>query len=340
MKLSFRDIEPFVQSPNPAARVILVYGPDHGLMKERTAIMGKTVVSDLSDPFNVAVISSDILTEDPARLSDEANAMSMMGGQRLIRVEAASDKIAPLVKDYLAAPNDQALVILEAGDLGPRSSLRKLCESAKNAAAVPCYTEDERDLTRTIRQIIQEAGQNIDQDAVTWLAANISGDRRKVRMELDKLITYKGQEGGAITLSDAQAACGAIGASNMDDLIYAIAGGQGEKALKIYNILLQEGVAVIAILRSMQNHFRRLHLVQSHIQDGLNTDDALKKLQPPLFFKYKSPFQAQLSRWSAPVLLATLERLNELEAQSKTTGSQPEILCGQAILSLSARGSR
>ena len=82
MKLAYRDIEPFIKAPNPAARVILVYGPDAGLVKERAQTMGKTVVEDLNAPFNVAVLSTDILSEDPSRLSDEAQAVSMMGGER------------------------------------------------------------------------------------------------------------------------------------------------------------------------------------------------------------------------------------------------------------------
>ena len=42
MKLVFKQIEPFVAAPDPAARVILVYGPDQGLMKERSTRMAKT----------------------------------------------------------------------------------------------------------------------------------------------------------------------------------------------------------------------------------------------------------------------------------------------------------
>ncbi|MBX2834579.1 MAG: DNA polymerase III subunit delta, partial [Micavibrio sp.] len=114
MKLSYREIEPFVKQPNPAARVILVYGPDYGLVKERAQIMGKTVIADLNDPFNAVTLSTDIILTDPARLNDEANAMSMMGGDRLIRVDNASDKLTTYLKVYLENPSNSALVILEA----------------------------------------------------------------------------------------------------------------------------------------------------------------------------------------------------------------------------------
>jgi DNA polymerase-3 subunit delta len=33
MKLTFKQIEPFVKNPDRAARVILVYGPDQGLIR-------------------------------------------------------------------------------------------------------------------------------------------------------------------------------------------------------------------------------------------------------------------------------------------------------------------
>lgn len=335
MKLAFRDIEPFVKNPNKAARVILVYGPDSGLVTERSNIIGKSVVADLHDPFNVAALSASILNDDPARLGDEAGAISMMGGDRLIRIDDGSDKITKLLKDYLEDPSPSALIVVSAGELSPRSSLRKLCESAKNAAAIPCYVEDERDLSRLIRETFHAANLRADNDAIGWLAANISGDRAKVRSELDKLITYKGSEASPISITDVQAACGAAGAQGFDDLIYAVAGRNTKAAFKAYATLMEEGTAFVAILRSLQNHFRRLHLVKSHMQNGLELDFALKKLNPPIFFKQSTAFKGQLNTWSLPALNSVMSKLTELEAQCKTTGMPTETLCAQAILAIS-----
>ncbi len=349
MKLSFRDIEPFVKSPNPAARVILVYGPDDGLMRERVKTMGKTVVADLNDPFNAVTLSEDSLLDDPARLSDEANAMSMMGGGRLIRITGGGDKIAPLVKDYLAAPNDQNLVIIESGELGPRSPLRGLCEKAKNAATVPCYVENERDLSSLIRETVKHAGYVIDQDATLWLSANIVGDRARARNELQKLITYMGvpadydglegapiqQNLGKISLADVQACCGNGGDKTMDDLIYSVAGAQTDKAIRFFDSLLDEGVPEIAILRALQNHFRRLHLTKSLMQSGASADEAMKSISPPVFFKLQPAYKNQLQRWSLPKLGMVLSRLSALEAQTKQSGTPVRTLCAQAILSIS-----
>lgn len=335
MKIQFRQIEQFVKSPDKKARVILVYGPDGGLVSERAAVMGKTVVEDLSDPFNVADLSVEALAEDPARLVDEASAISMMGGDRLIIIKGGGDKLTVLIKSYLEDPSTFALVIIQAGELGPRSSLRKACEAAKNAAALPCYVEDERDLSRFIRDTLQAAKLRVDPDAVGWLAANISGDRRKVRSELEKLITYKGEEQSSVSLTDVQAACGAAGAQGFDDLVYNVGGRNSRAALKAYATLMAEGTAFVAILRSLQNHFRRLHMTKAYMQDGMDMDSAMKKLSPPVFFKQAPKFKAQVSSWSLPILNQVLGKLTELEAQCKTTGMPVDTLCSQAILAIS-----
>lgn len=339
MKLSFRDIEPFVKNPNKAARVILIYGPDNGLMKERSQTIGKTIVADLNDPFNVATLSTDILNEDPARLSDEAGAISMMGGDRLIRIENATDKLVGLIKDYLENPSDTALVILEAGELSPRSALRKLCETAKNAAALPCYVEDERDLARLIRESFQKEHIGIDSDALNWLTANISGDRAKVRSELEKIITYKGphktETKTPVSLADVQACCGQAGAVALDDLIYATAGNNTAAALKTYHQLLEEGVSFIVILRSLQNHFMRLHMIKARVENGDSADMAMKSLTPPIFFKQQNAFKTQVNRWSLGGLSKVLQKLMDLEVQCKQTGAPVETLCAQAVLGIS-----
>ncbi len=335
MKITFRQLESFVKSPDKAARVILVYGPDQGLASERCAAIGKTVVADLHDPFNVAALSVEILGDDPARLADEAGAISMMGGDRLVRIEGGTDKITTIVKEYLVSPNDQALVLIQAGELNPRSSLRKLCESAKNAAAVPCYVEDERDVARFIRETLQAENMGVQPDAVAWLCANISGDRAKVRSEIEKLITYKGDESSPISLVDARAACGAAGAQGFDDLVYNVAGRNAAGALKAYATLLEEGTAFIALLRSLQNHFRRLYATKAYMQSGMDMDSAMKKLSPPVFFKQAPMFKGQLNSWSLPALSNVLAKLSELEAQCKQTGMPVETLCSQAILAIS-----
>lgn len=339
MKLTYRQIDGFVRKPDPIARAMLIYGPDEGMMRERAGMIGRSVVADLQDPFNVSVLTGDIFTDDPARLSDEANSISMMGGARLIRIEGATDALTPLLKDYLKNPSPQSLVILEAGDLGSRSSLRKLFETAPNAAAIPCYTASTGDVQTLIRQELQVSGHGIEPDALTWLGQHLTGDRALARNEIEKLITYMGspQPGIRIVLEDVQACCGQDGDHSLDDLIYATAGANPEIAIRTYRQLVDEGTAPVVIHRSLQTHFRRLHLTRSLMENGASMAEAMSSLNPKIFFKWEQNFREQVGRWSISALETTLNRLARLEADCKQTGIPDDILTAQAILSLSAR---
>lgn len=334
MKISFRDTESFVKKPDPKARVVLVYGPDDGLMRERARAVAVTVVADINDPFNSALLSADTLADDPARLFDEANALSLMGGRRLVRVENGRDAIAPLLRDYLKNPNGNAVIVIEAGELGPKSPLRILCEKADNAAALPCYVEDERGAAGVIRDMLR--GYSISPDALAWMAGHAAGDRRRLRSEAEKLMVYMGEGNRSIGIDDAQAVCGDAGILDMEGVVHGTAGGDAAAAFRSYSHLLGEGVPVVSILRALQAHFRRLHLTRARMENGEGAELAMKSLNPPVFFKQADAFRAQLNRWSLPALEKALVRLAALEAQCKQTNAPDETLCAQALLALSA----
>ncbi len=334
MKLAFKQIEPFVRKPDPKARAILLYGPDDGLMRERTKIIGKTVSENLDDPFNVARIKGDTLIEEGGKLADEAHALSMMGDPRLIIVEDASDKITKAIKDYLADPSPTNLVLLQAGELGPRSSLRTLFEKADNAAALPCYVEDGQSLTNSIGDYIRNAGYQIDSDALYYLSANLVGDHGQMRSELDKLITYMGKD-IQIKLDDARNNTGSLSEQKLDELVYACAGGQTQKAENLLSGLLAEGTNGVYVLRALQSHFRKLLYCALACESGQSLDVVIKSLQPPLFWKLVDPFKAQLRKWPSQKLYAVLKKINALEADLKKTGTPDELLLIRSIFGLS-----
>ena len=333
MKIPPRNLDTFVRSPDPAARVILIYGPDDGLMRARAKALGKTVVSDLNDPFNVSVLKGEDLVTDPARLNDEANAISMMGGDRLVRIEQATKTLTPVLKAYLDSPSPHTLVIIEAGELDAKDSLRTLCEKSPNAAALPCYVADARSLGGTIRAALSEEGFSASPDAIGWLSENLSGDHGRVLSELNKLKIYMGEQ-KRIELPHVQAACGTGGALAMDDFVYALTGKQAAEMLRAFTQMTDEGVPVISMIRAAQYHLRRLHITQARLQKGESLDAAMNKLHPKVFFKYEQPFKSHLQRWPLPAIAAALQKLSELEARSKHTCTPVDTLSAQAFLSL------
>ena len=333
MKLTWKQIEPFLKKPDADVRAVLVYGPDSGLVRERAKTLCLTQLSDLNDPFNSAHLTGEIIKEDPARFTDEADAGSLMGGKRLLRVtDAGNDMAVPLRAWLKSDPSRDVLVVIEAGDLKPKDALRKVCENEMNAAALPCYVEDERALITLIRDSLTEQGFKIASDALSALAQAVKGDRGRARMEIEKLVLYMGKT-RSINLHDVQQSAGDIGLHSLDDLVFAFTGGNRELALKTLRVLLDEGTEPVVILRSLQNQVMRLHLVRSLVDNhNQSLDEAMKMLQPPVFFKAADQFKAQVNRWSQTKCRAWIARLNDAENRTKQTGAPVETLLSQLLL--------
>jgi DNA polymerase-3 subunit delta len=341
MKLQTRDIESFVKKPPATAAAILVYGPDEGLVRERIALLTATVVADPRDTFNISDIPGDTLAEDPARLADEAKTISMLGGRRVVRVRGGNDRtIEAAVKNTLSLlkPDDN-LVLIEAGELGPRSGLRKMFEEAPNAAAVPCYVDDAQSVGRIAAEALRAAGYRAAPDALSLLSAAVAGDRAIARGEVEKLITYMGPMKD-IGVEDVASCVAGAAALPLDDLARHVAAGRFAEADRILNFALSEGMNAVAILRALQNYFMRLHLVKSRMAGGESFDTAIMKLRPPVFFKHKPDLQAQVSSLSAAQVEQAINVIVSAEARCKQSGSLPDLIIGRAVLSLCQLASK
>lgn len=337
MKLPANRIEAFLRKPDPALRAVLIYGPDAGLVRERATQLAHTVVEDLGDPFRVAVLSAASLANDPARLQDEAAALSMIGGRRVVRIRDGEERLAPAFSRFFAdPPPGDSLVVVEAGELDSRSRLRGAFESALNAAAIPCYVEAEEALERVVVTLLKERGLEVDADAQAFLAAHLVGDRQVARLELDKLALYVGTAGKRVTLDDARVCIGDSAALELDDIVWAAAEGGFATLDRTLERLFAEGLPPVTVLRAALRHFQRLHLVKAQTQRGTTADIAVKGLKPPVFFKYERRFLDQVRRWSLPGITQVLGRLAETEADCKRTGNPDELLTMRVFFQIAA----
>lgn len=345
MKLAWRDIDAFLKKLDPKMRAVLVYGPDSGLVQERAMALCKQVVTDVNDPFNAAHLTGEIIAADQARLTDEANAQSLMGGMRLLRITSSGNDISPALKVWLKGnPNPECVIIIEAGDLKPKDALRKLCEEATNAAALPCYVEDERGLATLVKDRLREMQITIQGDALAWFSTNIKGDRLRARMEIEKLVLYMDGYNAAakaqhknVTLDDVKNSCGELGTQSIDDVVYAFGNREAQQSLRAFTRLSEEGVVPVTIIRSLQNHVLRLHAVKSLMElHGQSLPDAMKTLQPPVFFKQADQFAAQLRLYSLSQLRELLFKINALEVKSKQSGQPVELLISNFLLDSAA----
>ena len=331
MKLPAARIAAFLKSPDKEIRAALVFGPDAGLVRERAGWLAAAVCPDLNDAFRVSELEGGTLAGDPARLSDEAASLSLTGGRRLLRVRGGDDALgAAFERFFKAPPPGDAFILVEAGDLGPRSSLRRAFESAKAAAAIACYLDGPREIAELAREILGARKIVLRSEAIPYLAAHLGGDRELSRRELEKLALYAG-DGGTVGEAEVMATIGDSADLSADEVAFAAAEGDAGQLERALNRAFGEGAQPVAVLRAELRHFQRLHLAGVRLAAGASEDEALK-LRPPLFFKLVDRFKQQLRLWPPPRAEAALEALHQAEADAKSTGIPAESICRAALM--------
>ena len=345
MKIQPRQVDAFLNNPDANVVAVLVYGPDRGLVGERATRLVKSRVDDPSDPFRVCHLSPDVLKADPARLADEALALSLTGGGRVVRIADAPESLAPLLESFLVdnefrPAQDMALMVIEAGTLGPRGALRKLFETATNGAALACYEDDARTLEPVIRETLGGAGLTIERDALAYLVSRLGGDRAMSRGELEKLVLYMGSE-TIVTLAHARAAVDDSAGLDVEAVALAAASGDFHGLDSLIQRAYTEGTHPVQIVRSAIRHFQRLHLARGLMdRDRLSAEDAVKKMRPPPIFKIERQVASHLRAWTAAGLAHALDILTEAEIQVKSTGMPGEAVTHRALMRIAGRARK
>lgn len=337
MKVEARDAERFTAQPPEKLVAVLIFGPDQGLVRERAERFARHIVADLNDPFRVTEIDEDALLADPARLSDEAAAISMIGGRRVVRVRDAGNLSAALFERFLDEPPGDALIIVEAGDLGKSAALRKLFESTDSAAAVPCYLDSDRTLDDVVRGAMKEAGLAIEPAALAEAVSRLGSDRGVTRRELEKLALYA-QGAKAVTAAHVQAVMGDESELRMEEVCDAAGEGDYVRLDRQLARLWESGASPVGVIRVALGHFQRVLLARAKADEGGSVNDIMRNMRPLVHFQRQDSFRSQLTRWNAARLEQALEVLYEAEILCKTTSVPAEAVTGRALLNVAALG--
>jgi len=332
------DVDAFVTRPDPARPLVLVFGQDAGLVSERVNALVKASVDDPNDPFSLVRIEGEELAGAPARLVEEAQTIPLFGGRRAVRVKAGSRNIAPAVEALLALSAIECRVVIEAGDLRRNAPLRVLCERAKNAAALPCYPDGERDLARLIDNEMRTADLVLKPDARDILIPLLGGDRAASRSELHKLALYaRGR--AEIDVSDVTAIVSDASGLEVDDLVDAAFAGRPADVETHLAKVRTAGTSVGSIFFGAQRQLAQLHKWRTAIEAG-GGRFSVDNLVPPVHFRRKDMVAAALKQWSAPRLTAAMAELAEAVLASRRTPALAETIAERALLSIAVRARR
>ncbi|AXS38805.1 DNA polymerase III subunit delta [Breoghania sp. L-A4] len=315
--LKAAEIDRFVANPSQTVPVVLVYGPDTGLVAERAQIIVKAASKDNDDPFSLVKLDPSDLTSDPQRLIDEVLTVPLFGGKRIIWVRnAGGANLAPALEPVLKLGTADALVVIDAGDLKKTSGIRKLVEKHRTAVAIPCYADATRDLEKLIDEETRLSGLTITREARSALQSLLGADRMASRGEIRKLCLYALGK-GRIEADDVEAVVGDASAFALDTLIDAAATGDLATLDHGLDRLDASGIHISVIATSVLRHFQWLHQARAEVDAGKTADFVVDRARPPVYFKRKTMMAQQIHIWSTDRIERALELLDDAAAKSR-----------------------
>jgi DNA polymerase-3 subunit delta len=332
------DVDRFIAKPDPSRPIVLIYGPDAGLVHERAEALAKASVDDVNDPFAFVRIDGDELAGNPSRLVEEAHTVPLFGGRRAVLVKSGSRNIAPAVEMVVAQPSNECRVIIEAGDLRKTAPLRALCEKAKSAATLPCYLDNAQAIGNLIDEEMRAAGLTLAADARTVLAALLGGDRLASRNELRKLTLYaRGKE--RVELADVRAVVSDASEQELDGVLDAAFAGKTNDVEVEFGKARAGGSAPSTIVSAAIRQ-ANLHKMKLAVDSGDSIDFAMKRGAPPVHFSREKIVGEALRAWSQLRLLRAMEQLAEASLEARRQPALAEAIAQRTLLSIAVTARR
>jgi DNA polymerase III subunit delta len=331
------DIDKFLA--HPQRPIVLVFGPDAGLVRERAEALVRMSVDDPKDPFQLARLEGDDLASEPSRLVEEANTIPLFGGRRAVWVKAGTRNFAPAVEALIAATAPECRVVIEAGDLKRNAPLRAICERARNAVALPCYVDSERDLVRLIDDEMRDAGLAISPQARAALVPLLGGDRLASRHEVRKLALFARGK-ARVELEDVMAVVADASMLALDGLIDAAFAGRTSELEVQFGKARTAGTAPGTVVSAALRQVAQLHKARLSVEEGVSIGDAVQGIQPFVHFSRKAAIEAALKTWTSARLERAMAELAEAALEARRQSAMAELIAQRALLALAIKARR
>jgi len=334
------EVESFMARPDPDKPIVLVYGPDAGLVRERAAALVRASVDDTGDPFGLAILAGDTLAETPERLIEEAHTVPLFGGRRAILVKAGGRNFLAAMERLVAAPPGiDCRVIIEAGDLKRGAPLRTLCERTPIVAALPCYADSARDLVRLIDEEMRRTGMAITPNARALLASLIGSDRCASRSEIEKLTLYAWGR-NSVDVPDVMAIVADATIPALDSLTDAAFAGWSSDVEINFGKVRSSGVSASTIASASVRQATALHISRLAVESGTSTDDVIRRATPAVHFSRVKAVRTALEIWTSRRLERSISQLGDTSLEVRRNSKLAYPIAQRALMSIAVAARR
>lgn len=334
MKADARRIGAALDRPAPDIRLYLLHGPDEAAAAELAGRLGQAMGSGAER----VDLDGATLRSDPARLVDEAAALSLFGTARYVRVSGVGEESVSAIEALLATTVAGNPVVALAPGVKTTGKLVKLAVESPQALAHGCYVPSGAEAGRLVTSVARDHGLRISPAAAIRLAEAAAGDRAVITREIEKFALYLDAEvDRPATLDDAVLdAVGAdLGEHEVARAVAALINGDAAVLALELTRLAEAGTSPILWLRQITRRLIALADMRGSLDRGDRLDAVL--MQHRVFRREEESTARALRRWTGSMLSEAIARLRAAERAVMAPGNAGHVLAERSALDLARR---
>jgi len=326
----------FIRRPPKDFRFFLVYGPDEGLTHERSRTIARNALEGDPDPLRLVRLEGDAVALDPGVLADEAYAIPMFGGGRVIWIDAQGRDLLPALDPLFAKPPQDCTIIVKSPHLRKGAGLRDAFEKLANGASIECYEDETKALGPLIDAEIAAAGLEIATEARAALIGLLGADRQSTRNEIAKLILH-GRGRKRVEVADVEAIVSDAAPSGLDRLIDLALTGELAAVEAHAERYFRDGGDANALMARLIAKLTLLHRLRLEMEQGRPFESACQSLFIRLSPASRRALADQASTRTAESIRMRLPAVRAASARVRVEPRLAESLATRALWALGSR---
>lgn len=320
MKISSYQQESYINNiENQKIIGCLLFGPEKSLIDFYGKKIFNKIIKGNPDPFLVTNINQEAINNNPSLISDEFFSISMMGGRKLIIIDANDNEVTKSLDSIISEINDKIddtnFILIKAGDLNKTNALRKLCENSKIIAAIGCYEESDFTAKKYISDCLKAKKINFNNDIVEIIFEKTGRVRDLIAFEIGKIDLYLDKERN-LSIGDANKILSNQSQISVDEFINNFVEEKYDKATVIAKKLFENNYNSITLIRYLQNYLQKLEDAKTEIEkNNIDVNAAIKKQF--IFFKQEPAFKKHLQQKTLKSIKQQIFQLQDSEIHIK-----------------------
>ena len=336
MKIKSENFLTSLKNNSISYKILLLYGPNFGLINLLYKQTIKIMSIDLNDPFNVSKIDGREFKENPSILNDNIYTFGINKDKRIVILDLTyitiNKSIEGTILSAFSEKNDDYLLIIKASNLGSKNELVRFVENLDNGISVPCYDENIHNVNMQLSKLFRQYELTFSANFISTLSSNFNSDTLINLMEIKKLESFL-IDNENITEEMILSLIKDNTDFNLNKIIQLCLSGKIQETLLSLDKIYENSSTAVNIVRLFVKHFKIIEKVLLAVENGSNISETINNMKPPIFFKDRPLITFQCQLWSLRKVDLIFKRLIEIELKFKSNFYPNKILLSQFILS-------